>query len=198
VKNDPRGDPRQISLKPPSPATCGICQQCGFSSVLSYSDHLPQPQRAKTDHLTKSPDPLCGAVFTARRGACDPRALSCFIFVPAVLGCVVVLHIGGESDQTCRAEKRKAGIRFVCRHHPLRPASVLAAQRFVAFPDVWAAPPHGIAHSGSRREPRGVGRFASHRFLIHVCPDSQRQELPQQTDLQTTMWQFSQHQRQSL
>ena len=38
----------------------------------------------KNDPRLNVPDPLCGAVFPARRGACDPRALSCTFFDPPV------------------------------------------------------------------------------------------------------------------
>ena len=38
----------------------------------------------KNDPRWKVPDPRCGAVFTARRGTCDPRALSRTFFDPAL------------------------------------------------------------------------------------------------------------------
>ena len=52
---------------------CRTLERSGFLSVFLISDHL-----------RKSPDPLCGAMFVGRGAQSDPLPLSCTFFDPPV------------------------------------------------------------------------------------------------------------------
>ena len=54
----------------------------GNGGIFPICDPRIDPRGVKNDPRRKVPDPRCGAVFTARRGTCDPRALSRTIFDP--------------------------------------------------------------------------------------------------------------------
>lgn len=88
----PRADSRRISLKPPATATCGIRQQCGFSSVLAHSGHL-----------AKLPAPLCGAVH--RPGAQSAPGLYPAMKSYLAFSCyTAALRFSGKSAPACRTE----------------------------------------------------------------------------------------------
>ena len=55
---------------------CGMAQRRTLSAIFSVLNHPPQPERAKTDHLGKIPDPLCGAVWQGGRPRSDHPLLS--------------------------------------------------------------------------------------------------------------------------
>jgi len=77
---------------------CRMVKSSGFFSVLFISDHLPQPEGGKTDHLWKVPDPLCGAVWFGRGRQSDPRLLSRTFFDPSVH----LLVFGAAENIGCR------------------------------------------------------------------------------------------------
>ena len=59
---------------------CRMLERSGFLSVFP---HFRPPVTAKSensDHLWKSPDPLCGAGFVGRGAQSDPLPLSCTFF----------------------------------------------------------------------------------------------------------------------
>ena len=54
-------------------------------SLCSFDFRPPVPAKSRnSDHLWKSPDPLCGAVSVGRGRQSDPRPLSCYNFDPLV------------------------------------------------------------------------------------------------------------------
>ncbi len=94
----PASIPAQLPENHLRGSPCGSLKHCGFLSVLFASDHLPQPEGGKTDHLRKVPDPLCGAVFVGRGAQNDPRPLSCYNFDPSVH----LLVFGAAENTGCR------------------------------------------------------------------------------------------------